>query len=67
MILLIRACLPHLLIGGVAVLATSSAAAILVAPGVGDVLRPGTFPGATRYPFEAGWAPGLSMYGDGRG
>lgn len=40
---------------------------VFVAPGAGDVLRPGTFPGAARYPFQAGRAPGLSMDGDGRG
>jgi hypothetical protein len=33
----------------------------------GQMLQPGFYPSATRYPFEASNVPGLSLYGDGRG
>ena len=33
----------------------------------GGLLVPGTYSGATRYPFNSGSAPGISVYGDGRG
>src|ERR1700761_507255 len=33
----------------------------------GQTLQPGFYSNATRYPFEAYNAPGLSLYGDGRG
>lgn len=33
----------------------------------GALLRPGTYVNATRYPFQAAGAPGLSVTGDGRG
>ena len=33
----------------------------------GQFLAPGLYTGATRYPFEGSSAPGLSLYGDGRG
>ena len=35
-------------------------------PGSGQILAPGTYPNATRYPFN-GSGNGLSVYGDGRG
>jgi hypothetical protein len=33
----------------------------------GEQLVPGTYTGSTRYPFNTGTAPGLSVYGNGRG
>ncbi|MGH3378297.1 MAG: hypothetical protein ACRDP6_26600 [Actinoallomurus sp.] len=33
----------------------------------GQTLAPGTYTGATRYPFQAAAEPGLSLYGNGRG
>ena len=33
----------------------------------GQQLVPGTYTGATRYPFNTSPAPGISVYGDGRG
>jgi hypothetical protein len=33
----------------------------------GGLLVPGTYVGATRYPFNSSSAPGVSLYGDGRG
>ncbi|MBR7831716.1 PKD domain-containing protein [Actinospica durhamensis] len=33
----------------------------------GGLLVPGTYTGATGYPFNSGTAPGISLYGDGRG
>lgn len=33
----------------------------------GGLLVPGTYSGATRYPFNASGVPGLSLYGNGRG
>ncbi|HYX87948.1 MAG TPA: PASTA domain-containing protein [Gaiellaceae bacterium] len=36
------------------------------APGRGDILAPGTYPNATRYPFN-GTGPGLDVSGNGRG
>ena len=33
----------------------------------GGLLVPGTYVGATRYPFNSSGAPGVSVYGDGRG
>lgn len=36
------------------------------APG-NNVLAPGVYEGATRFPFQSSIAPGLSIYGDGRG
>jgi hypothetical protein len=33
----------------------------------GHPLAPGTYTGATRYPFQSAEDPGLSVYGDGRG
>ncbi|CAL9658723.1 hypothetical protein [Streptomyces sp. enrichment culture] len=38
----------------------------LAAP-AGKVLTPGTYTGATRYPFNEGTEPGLSLSGNGRG
>ncbi|NEA99304.1 hypothetical protein [Streptomyces sp. SID13726] len=38
----------------------------LAAPS-GQVLKPGTYTGATRYPFNEGAEPGLSLSGNGRG
>jgi hypothetical protein len=38
----------------------------LVAP-TGGLLVPGTYVGATRDPFNSGGAPGISVYGNGRG
>ncbi|WP_405586166.1 hypothetical protein [Streptomyces sp. NBC_01190] len=38
----------------------------LAAP-AGEVLAPGTYTGATRYPFNEGAEPGLSLDGNGRG
>jgi hypothetical protein len=38
----------------------------LAAPS-GQILAPGTYQNATRYPFQAFNAPGLSFYGEGRG
>lgn len=32
-----------------------------------SALTPGTYPDATRYPFNSPTSPGMSMYGDGRG
>jgi hypothetical protein len=38
-----------------------------LAPPQGQSLHAGTYLNATRYPFEAPSAPGLAVYGDGRG
>jgi hypothetical protein len=38
----------------------------LAAPS-GQTLAPGTYDGATRYPFQTSTVPGLSLYGNGRG
>lgn len=39
----------------------------LMAPSSGPALAPGTYTGATRYPFNTAAQPGLSFVGDGRG
>src|SRR3954470_2704277 len=38
-----------------------------VSPGRGDTLHPGDYLHAERDPFRTGRAPGLDVYGDGRG
>ncbi len=37
------------------------------APPTGEILTPGSYEGATRYPFQSPTTPGLDVSGDGRG